>query len=341
MTRFFCRYPWGKIVITVLSIISLSCSVALAADSPQGAARAVGFPASDNVDSDTLILATIRRLENLNSISAEIMLNITLLGETYTGTGHYEELAPEKRARQGDLDTPVLPTKFRLHLELPIPGSDVIDQDIEDNILEVVCDGRSVWNYTSIEGEKMLTEINLTEMVGILGQLSQNEQRVLRQRGISLPSPVGNFPSLGGIAGTLQSLRYWYKFDSPPELKYFNSGDFPVWKLSGRMRPELLATLQKNVTRGEDRYRDLLVNLPDGVDLFIGQKTPFPFRIAYYSLVGERDNKKEHSLMILDFPRTNENTSTITSNNFVYVPKINSVRITKDYLRDLIPEIEF
>ena len=45
--------------------------------------------------------------------------------------------------------------------------------------------------------------------------------------------------------------------------------------------------------------------------------------------------------MTLDFPHTCENTSTITSNNFVYVPKINSVRVTKDYLRDLIPEIEF
>ena len=342
MTRFFQRYPWGTIVITVLSIIVPVWNPASGDDSPrQQTSDAAPKSEGGRIESDALIAATIRRLENLNSISAEISLKANLFGEVYTGTGHYEELAPEKHARQGVLDTPVMPTKFRLHLEIPAPGAAAIDHRVEDNILEIVCDGRSVWNYTSIEGEKKLTEINLTEMVGILGQLSRGEQRLLEQRGIVLPSPVGSFPALGGIAGTLQSLRYWYRFDPTPQVSYFNSGTFPVWKLTGRMRSDIVPTLQKKVTRGEDRHHDLLTYLPDTVELYIGQKTPFPFRIAYLSHAGDEQRSQARPLMTLDFPHTNENTSTITSNNFVYVPKINSVRVTKDYLRDLIPEIEF
>ncbi len=342
MARFFQRSPWGTIVITVLSIIVLVWRSAAGDDSPRRhSGDTAPKSAGGRLESDALITATIRRLENLNSISAEISLKMTVFGENFTGTGHYEELAPEKHARQGVLDTSVMPTKFRLHLEIPAPGAAAIDHQVEDNILEIVCDGRSVWNYTSIEGEKKLTEINLTEMVGILGQLSRNEQRLLQQRGIVLPSPVGSFPALGGIAGTLQSLRYWYQFDPTPQVSYFNAGDLPVWKLTGRMRSDILATLRRKVTREEDRHRDLEANLPDAVELYIGQKTLFPLRIAYFSYGSEEQRSQARPLMTLDFPHTCENTSTITSNNFVYVPKINSVRVTKDYLRDLIPEIEF
>lgn len=336
-------YLFRHLIITVLSIIApISGEPGLPTNSALSAADPKDEPpaAVETFDAARLLNATINRIERLQTISAEISLKIVLFDEEFVGTGRYEELAALKNARKAGGFDPLTTSRFRLHIKMPPPASAALAQELDDNVLEIVCDQNSLWTYTSIEGEQRLTEINLTEMTGFLGQLSESERQKLADSGVVLPASMGNFPSLGGVAGTLAALKNWYDFDPTPAQMFFNSGTFPVWKITGRMKPERVAAMRKRLLgANEEGDRSLLDHLPTGVDVYIGQKTPFPFRIAYYNVTNE-DKNLHKSLVTLDFTRVYENVTSINANSFVYAPKINSERITKKYLQELIPGVE-
>ena len=338
------RYSFGLLIITVLSIIALAIGessrggcFALEADSGAKSSSAVEPGA---LDSARLLSATINRIGRLQSISAEISLKMTLFDEEYVGGGRYEELAAPKNRRSAGGFDPLTTSQFRLHIKMSPPPSAALTQEIDDNVLEIVCDQNSLWTYTSIEGEQRLTEINLTEMAGYLGQLNDAEREKLTASGVTFPASMGNFPALGGVAGTLVSLENWYDFDPVPAKIFFNAGTFPVWKITGRMKPERLESARKKLTGGDCPPGDArTAHLPDGVEIYIGQKTPFPFRIVYFSVTNE-EKELHKPLVTLDFTRVYENVTSVKGSNFIYAPKINFDRITKPYLQQLIPGVE-
>lgn len=342
------RYPNKLLVITVLSIIALAIAQSFcggrltlyANDGSKAPAREESAAKPDTLDSARLLSATINRIGRLQSISAELSLKMTLFDEEYVGSGRYEELAaPKNRRTAGGFD-PLSASQFRLHIKMSPPASAALSQEIDDNILEIVCDQNSLWTYTLIEGEQRLSEINLTEMAGYLGQLNDSEREKLAASGVTFPASMGNFPALGGIAGTLVSLENWYDFDPVPAKIFFNAGTFPVWKITGRMKSERLESARKKLSGGDRRLDDgRTAHLPDGVEVYIGQKTPFPFRIVYFSVTNE-EKALHKPLVTVDFARVYENVPSVKSSNFIYAPKINFDRITKQYLQQLIPGVE-
>lgn len=344
-------YSFRLLIITVLSIIALSLlsdgrSTGRGFFGVAYAEQEGGTPPSesnaDPRDAIQIIEGTINRIGRLGGVVAEIKLTSFIDGEKFSGDGKYEEL--NDRASDGDRRFDSRPgigsTQFRLHLKIYPPSPKAREQGGEENILEVVRDRNSLWTFTSVEGEKHLTEINLDELSGYLSQLTKEELKTLGENGIELPCSLGSLPGLGGIAGTLRALLNWYDFNPVPEHVFFNEGKYPAWKLTGTMKQDRFETLKRRLGGEESGFwPEISANLPVRVEVFIGKESPFPNRIRYSS----RPTGSEEfpvPVLVLEFDRVYEGRGDLDPTNFIYAPKINSERITGDYLKKLIPGIE-
>ena len=339
---------FGLLIITVLSIIVLLGGRAVTENGPQTVrAEAAPSPSShtgpvSEPNAETLLRETIARLDSLSSLSAEMTLTFSLFDRRYEGTGKYEELAGHTDpSRTGSTVSPIDRTQFRLHVKMAPQSAKQIEQGDGDNLLEIVCDRNSLWTYTSIGGNQRLTEINLDELSGLIAQLSESELRQLAERGATLPSGMDGFPGLGGMTGTLRALACCYDFDPVPEQRAFNSGSFPVLKITGTMKSALYEKRKKEILGDNPAFRlPLLDYLPTGVEIYIGRERPFPYRIEYFAQLDHAKDARK-TIMTLDFNRVFENVTSVGPNSFVYAPKINSERVTKQYLEKLIPGLEW
>lgn len=326
---------FGLLVITVLSIIvplfGYAATPSIGAAAPSETAEP---------DAETLLRETVARLESLSSLSAEMTLSFSLFGEQYDGEGKYEELAGRTGAVRGER-SPIDRTQFRLHVRMAPPSARAIERGAEDNLLEVVCDRNSLWTYTSIGGEQRLTEINLEELAGLLAPLSETERRRLTEYGAPLPIGMDGFPGLGGIAGTLRALSLWYDFKPKTEKCFFNNGSFPVRKITGTMKSARREKMTKRILGDQPDFRQPLLDyLPTGIEIYIGQDRPFPYRIEYFARLDDAKDARR-TVMTLDFNRVFENVTSVGPNSFVYAPKINFERVTKRYLEKLAPEMDW
>ena len=157
-----------------------------------------------------LLRKTIQRLEGLTSISAKMDMKLFAEGQVFEGTGKYEELSQKESDSLGRERSACYrgTTLFRLHVSFPrlTTGEDLANR--EENVLDIVCDRNSLWTYTSVEGEKRLTEVNLSEMASVLQQAVEDEverEEILANE-MTLPTPLSGFPGLGGMAGALRRI---------------------------------------------------------------------------------------------------------------------------------------
>lgn len=339
------RYRIGRLVVAILPIILIIYIIRFQEIRPTSVCAdeethlTAEQASSENLDSSRLLAATIHRVSRLTSISAEMNLTLYLFGETYSGTGQYEELMTPLRVR-GEEDVLSETSQFRLYVKMPPPDAAALAQGCKDNLLETVCDRNSLWTYTSIEGQQRLTEVNLNELAGFINQMTDADRQTLKTEGLALPCGMSGFPGLGGIAGMLSALVGWYDFAPEPETVYFNDGTFPAWKISGTMKPEKLELLKKNLLGSQpNENQPLLEHLPVHVEISIGKKKPFPYRIEYFFPMDSATALRQ-SVMTVHFTRVFEDVSSVVPGHFVYLPKINSERITKQYLSKLVPGIE-
>ena len=294
-----------------------------------------------------IIDRAIERIEKLKSITAKIDLQVNI-GETeIEGSGKYEELFlksddSQQRARALCYGGTSL---FRLHLALSRIG-DFSSENVEDNVLDIVCDKNTIWNYTSIEGEKRLTELKLSEMAAILVQACENQQQreSLAVNRIAFPCPLAGFPGLGGITGTLRRLTAWFDFSDEADRVTMRgkNGSLHAWRLTGHLKAGAYGKTVENLlganTGPRKKYMD---QFPSVVEIYISQQFEFPYRFCYYS-APEPGSKKRRKLVTLDLTDVYEDHFSVVPENFIYTPGgLNSTDVTQSYIETLIPGIEF
>ncbi|MGL6194583.1 MAG: hypothetical protein ACRC2T_07135 [Thermoguttaceae bacterium] len=215
-----------------------------------------------------IITQAINNVNELNTIDAEIRLKVNYLGSEFTGNGVYLDKKSEEAS--------VLKDSSRLfQLVLRIQPTSVVSpsDDSGSSTLKVVCNGRDIWKYTSIEGEKRLQRIELSKLKNMLA----------KSKSPNLASELGQMSVLGGIVGTLCQLEKIYDFDNGTvESGELGSGDkaFPVWKVSVPISEKKLNQLTKQQNNNSKNKKGSAI--PSSLVVYLGQEDFFPYRLEYF-----------------------------------------------------------
>ncbi len=284
-----------------------------------------------------LLNESIARLEGLRSFSAELDFEAKMFGERYSGRGRYEETSEPSAAEKERRRHPLESTNFRLRVSTEKPSAKAVFSNAEENVLEVVCDveRRALWTYTSVEGAKNLTHINIEELLDALTRLGETERQALADAGFGRACGANGLPELGGLSGTLKRLGEAYRFEPNVEnADWRGKGD--VFKIVGTIKPEYLARLTGQL--GVETLEPFLAeNAPTEVEIFFGKDWPFPYKIQYFS-ISEDKNITRNDIFFVEYSSVVMNDATIRPENFKYnQPQINFDRATSAYLERLIP----
>lgn len=251
----------------------------------------------------TLLEQAIVAMESRQSVAAKVRCRYDLFGRgQMVGSGSYFAQLGET----GQL--------FRLELKLHLDDRPV-------TLLEVY-DGRNLWTYHDLDGEK-LTRIDAVQIA-----------QALKKKGeVPTIGEIGTWPGLGGLARLLRGLNSNFQFDPPEEAAFaMTDGDqqraLPVWKLRGSWTPKRLAVLlpdqAKDIQRGKlPRLEKLAEHLPDHVIVFLGKDDLFPYEIDYCRTLPERFWQKtppeSKSIVVMEFPEVSLNVA-IPPSQFTYKP---------------------
>ncbi|MBP3531713.1 MAG: hypothetical protein J6K25_11120 [Thermoguttaceae bacterium] len=336
---------WGVAAASAACVASFSLERTL--DEVAGAVEAT-FPASSVEEaervapaspSERLLREAIARLEGLRSVSADLDFEARLFGERYFGRGRYEETSEasassgESAARRSTLEN----VRYRLRASVARGSAKEARDDGEENVLEIVCDcdRQALWTYTSLEGAKSLTRIDVAELSNGLASLSPEE---LAAVGVEGPCAMNGLPGLGGLAGTLRRLTTVYRFEPRIErAEPFKGAE--VVKITGRAREAFWKTSKQRL--GVDKFEPYLnENLPGNVEIYFGVDWPFPYKIVYFSLA-ENEEKTRNDIFTVEYSTVVRNDATIRPENFNYnQPQSTFERVTSKYVEGLIAKPE-
>ncbi|MDO4586687.1 MAG: hypothetical protein Q4C95_05235 [Planctomycetia bacterium] len=324
----------------------------------------------NNIESLQTLSQSIQYLEQVDSILAGIELHVSLFDHEFVGDGEYKELldhqpvpflpqsSNENRDENDSLTSssqlyrtstpfPLQNSLFRLHIKMYRQKSKASQENSSDNILEIVCDKdhRTLWTYSSIEGTKNLTQINLEDLADALSRLNESERKELQNKQVQLPCLMSGLPGLGGISGMLKQLIYYYNFNASPVKTSIANGKIPVWKISGELKSNFLNLYRKTILEGLSENDPISLgltdNIPTHIEIYIGCETPFPYRLAYFSQMDEK-RMVQKQLFLLEYTKIKINSSFVREDDFIYRPPyITHERINEQYLQQLIPQIEF
>ena len=289
-------------------------------------------------EAERLLREAIDRLEGLRSVSANLDFEARLFGERYYGRGRYEETGEANSASVGASRRSALENvRYRLRASVACGNAKEARDAGEENVLEIVCDcdRQALWTYSSLEGAKSLTRIDVAELSNGLASLSAEE---LAAVGVEGPCAMNGLPGLGGLAGTLRRLSAVYRFESrierAPEFK-----GTEVVKITGRAREPFWTTSKRRL--GVDKFEPYLSeNLPGNVEIYLGADWPFPYKIVYFSLADNAE-KTRNDIFTVEYSSVTRNDATIRPENFNYnQPQITFERATSKYVESLISEAE-
>jgi len=294
-------------------------------------------------DSEKILFRTIHLLEQF-SFSAEMKIEITLLGEQYLGKGIYKEL----RHRSTEVErnrfglSPFTRSSFRLHFQLLPSGDQKPEfqehQENTENVFEIIGNPEFVWTSISREDFHSLSKIEVEELARIMGRLSDHEQKQLMENGVREPCGISGFPYLGGLAGMLKSISAWYHFNPRPEKTLLNNGELEVWKIVGTMKSERLEGIVKQFGEIDERLKkEILQTIPNQVELYITDSSRL-CRILYFY---RPENKVEasHQFAKIDYLRFYLDNS-LDISDFEYQATETFDWETVPYLKQLIPGIK-
>lgn len=297
-----------------------------------------------------LLKDSIARLEELRSLSADFDFETNMFGEQYFGRGRYEETSelseinaetsePSER-NVGAQRIPLEETRFRLRASTGKSNAKEALADVDENVLEVVCDAESfaLWTYLSIEGKKKLAHINIEDLASKLARLRETERQQLADAGVDRPCGANGLPGLGGLSGTLKRLDAIYQFAPNVENADWN-GSVDVVKIVGTMKSEYLA--ERIRALGVETLEPFLAeNTPTKIEIYFGKDWPFPYKIQYFS-ISDGENPTRNNIFSVEYSSVVRNDATVRPENFNYnPPQINFDRATIPYLKSLIPEQE-
>ena len=262
------------------------------------------LPLEQHGETDALYREMLSSIESAISISANIRLNLRLFDQDFSASGTYHELkTPELRQENA--------TRFRLDIQIQTPVETAEADD--NNTLTIVCDNtyKYIYRFMSIEGQKKLELIDIK-------RLTEAIEKDGRQ---ALPTEVGSMFGLGGLAGMLRSLRKQYDFLTPPMRSQINekNGTVDVWKIQGRLKPEILSSLTVDA---EGNHRSLPPQLPLAIDIYIGVEDRFPFRFDYFQPMKGTNEVGERFGYLLFYNRVMQDHG-VSEANFDYQPSDN------------------
>ncbi|MGL4942141.1 MAG: hypothetical protein ACRC46_02995 [Thermoguttaceae bacterium] len=194
-----------------------------------------------------------------NTIRATLRLDVELAGDVQTAEGQYIE-----QRNDDPTSTMIGQTMFRLDLQFPLDASAPVGA--EPNSMTVVCNARSISHYTAIEGVKRLERIVVKDL----------DKAIHESKVVSIPYTLSGLGGLGGLAGMVKQLIVYYDFSSPPETFVLEGKEsFPVWKLTGTLKPAWQERLAAAQTLSPTA-------IPTEVEVILGRDELFPYRVHYF-----------------------------------------------------------
>ncbi len=244
------------------------------------------------------------------TVSAQVTQTALLLGHEVIGSGAYSE----HRSNQG----------LRFRLELKVQTS---DDKLASGLLQVG-DGHYLWSYRKLRGAESLSCVDLAAV----------QQRIDEAGAPPTMRVVDIWPGMGGLPKLLRSFDRAFLFDRPENAQL--QGDFPVWKVEGRWRPEMLARVVPDhkdaIEQGRGvELQDLPEHLPNRVVLFLGKEDLFPYSVLYYRLDGNTASVKatqhDRPIVKINMKKVRFNQQ-IPMAQFVYEPSLPCVDQTEQML---------
>ena len=332
-------WPCAAIITIMLALCarqSNRCVALMQAETRVKAARTLG--ASSAARSNRLLVASIMRLEELNSLSTTLEFEADFFGKRYRGRGEYRELSAHRENASNSRKP--LETNFSLRAQLREKDAPTEREESPENSIEIVCDcaRRAWWRYEILDGAKSLQQINIEELANSLAQMDDQEAAArLATNGVDRACGVNGLPGLGGLPGMLKRLGAYYEFE--PEVASVSSGrGLKSFKISGKAAPFFwdAARAKLESDRVDDRFRE---NLPDHVEIYFGTDWPFPYKITYYTILETEKKKQRRDVFSIQFSDVKLNDPNVRAEEFEYIqPQVNFERVTKDYLQELAPE---
>lgn len=284
-----------------------------------------------------LLNTSIFRLERAKSLSADIEFRSQFFGEEYWGRGRYKESSTSRVF--GSTRRPFEKTRFLLDATLTSTSVEdaVQQQGTEENFLTIVCDvaAHSWWRYMSIGGKKSLKRIDFDSLWDKFQQLDDKELETLRSRGVpTLNCGLNSLPGLGGLAGALR--RASASFDFEPDVELVKERGREFYKITGKARQGVYDDAKK--TLGVDLLETyVLENFPTNVAIYFDTKEAFPYRIEYYSLIGEGKDQKRNNIFRADYT---PNSEAVNAEDFNYVqPQSIFESVEGNYIEEIIPNV--
>ena len=297
-----------------------------------------GVAASDS-PAERLLRESIVRLEGLRSLSADLNFEAHFFGERYFGRGRYEETSEASAASGGGASrrSSLENVRFRLRASIAPGSAKAARGDGAENVLEVVCDcdRQALWTYSSLEGAKSLSRVDVAELSSALASFREDE---LAAVGLEGPCAMNGLPGLGGLTGTLRRLATVYRFE-PEAAKAPSFKGTEVVKITGRARKPFWETAKRRLE--VDAFEPYLnENLPGNVEIYFGVDWPFPYKIVYFSLADDEE-KTRNDIFTVEYSAVTRNDATIRPENFNYnQPQITFERVTSKYVESLISDAE-
>jgi len=204
-----------------------------------------------------LLDGAIRGLEAHQSISAKIFQQVDLFDKRLIGSGLYLE------QRRG----PVRLMRQELRIQLGQQISSLVQ----------VCDGHFLWTYQKLSGQEVLRRLDVARALPAIEQAKE-----LPRQG-----KLGGLPGLGGLPKLMHALDAAFDFQvAEPAVLRLQADHLPVWRLSGRWKPNLVTKLLPEQAKAIESGRaadfsKLADHLPDHVVLMLGREDLFPYRIEF------------------------------------------------------------
>jgi hypothetical protein len=275
-----------------------------------GAATAGEAKPSLDGQPERIVAAMLAELGRADSISARVRQRTRVGERVLVGTGRYLQ-----QGRGEDQ---------RFRFETVTTADDATFELLE------LSDGLSFWKFQrNSDDPPRLERVDISRV------------RAKLEESGPLPEGVVS-PHLGGVQRSLALVRQWFRFHSAEAATL---GDLPVWRVTGKWSPTLLAAILPSQAEAARAPGGMLPEqLPEGmpwsVDLVVGSRRLFPFRVEWQAVLGDRPVSKSSvpepfSVLEIYDVRLNE---PVDSAAFVYRPSEQGlVDVTETFLTQTHP----
>lgn len=265
--------------------LSLLTLAALSAIFPISPLFSQEKPASQSKEprAAAVLNSSTEKLLQLRTIEANIRMETTVDGVEFAARGRYEEQAI-RRPELSDFN------RCQYRLELYFLMDSALTPGATPNRMTMVChiaDSTNrtedeVWRYITVEGRKTIGYVKLAEL----------EKAVQNALAAGKPVPcktINEAWNLGGLAATLRQLERFYDFNASAVSATLDG--VALWKLTGSLKEgRLEGLLEKH--GGVDKKGRYPDDLPSDIEIYLGQKDGFPYRIAYLNRPSETSTKR-------------------------------------------------